>query len=172
MSQRGSITVIPGLLFIFIGVLLIANQWLDTNLWTYLWPLLLIFIGLSFIFSRSRKGKAPNDENHIRSISIFSGADLRNRSTHFRGGQVTTLFGGAEIDLRKSIMQEDGASLDITSIFGGATVIVPENVKVIASGIPIFGGWEDKTIQTESNGDAPILNLNCHVIFGGVEIKN
>lgn len=47
---------------------------------------------------------------------------------------------------------------------------VPEHVRVEITGIPIFGGWEDKTRRKDI--DSPLLKINALVIFGGVEVKD
>ncbi|SFE43543.1 hypothetical protein SAMN05216238_11610 [Lentibacillus persicus] len=84
---------------------------------------------------------------------------------------MTTVFGGAEIDLRDVFVGE-GASLDLASILGGANIRVPEDVQVEISGSPILGGWENKTKVHEKHSDLPVLKINCMTILGGAEIQN
>jgi len=63
--------------------------------------------------------------------------------------------------------------MEITTIFGGVSLKVPENVQIEISGIPIFGGWEDKTRQVnKENAHQPIIYLKCVTIFGGVEVTD
>ncbi|WP_420874573.1 LiaF domain-containing protein [Oceanobacillus caeni] len=102
---------------------------------------------------------------------LFSGAEIKSQSENFQGGSVVTIMGGAEIDLRDAIIAE-GAMLDFTSILGGISIIVPENVQVEISGIPILGGWEDSTRKHGESEEVVVLKLNCLTILGGVEIRN
>lgn len=171
--NRKHSSILPGLLFILVGGLFLANQWVSENLLIYLWPLLLIFIGLTFIFSRSSVKKNVDTNRSIHTFSFFSGTNFRSQSTCFEGGSVSAIFGGSEIDLREATISETGATLDLSMVFGGVNIYVPDNVRVEISGTPIFGGWENKTRKfTDEQQDCPVLKLNCLIIFGGVEIKS
>jgi predicted membrane protein len=101
----------------------------------------------------------------------MSGTEVKSVSKNFQGGSVTTIFGGAEIDLRDADIAE-GASLEFTSIMGGASIIIPENVHVDISGAPILGGWEDRTRKYGENEDVVVLKINCLTILGGAEFRN
>lgn len=162
-----------GVLFIIVGGLFLVNQWVDANLSDYIWPLILITIGLVFIFSRINHEKPLNSDQSIQTFSLFSGTEIRSQSNCFEGGTATAIFGGSEIDLREAVISEEGATLDLTTLFGGISVAVPENVKVEVTGLPIFGGWENKT-RPPANDDEflPVLKVKCLTMFGGVEISD
>lgn len=60
--------------------------------------------------------------------------------------------------------------MNVTLIFGGAEIRVPQNVELINNVSAIFGGVEDKTTSTgKSTGT---ITLTGTTIFGGIEIKN
>lgn len=168
-NPRG--TSLSGLFFILLGAILLGNQFIEVNLFTYLWPLFLILIGLIFIFSRNQKDGLEHSQNTIKNFSLFGGNNIRSNTENFEGGEVTAIFGGAEIDLRNVTINKD-AHLEIICIFGGVTVIVPENINIEISGVPIFGGWENKTRPPSKRSDLPILYIKCYPIFGGAEIKD
>lgn len=172
LINRRNSSPIVGLMIILVGGLFLLNQWMDANLTAFIWPLIFIFIGLLIIFFRSKHDKSLDTIHSIESFSLFSGTNLRSQSTRFQGGSIMAVFGGSEIDLREAVISENGATLDLTSVFGGIVVIVPENVRIEVSGLPIFGGWEDKTRKIVSNNESPVIKFNCLTIFGGVEIKN
>ena len=164
-----------GVIFIVVGILLLLNQWMDINLWVYLWPAILIIIGLSFIFPRRERENESiaNSDQYIKAFTLFSGAQVKNQSSNFKGGTVTAIFGGADVDLRHATISDEGASMEVIAVFGGATIFVPEDVNVVVSGIPIFGGWDDRTVSRKMDQlDLPVLKIHCQPIFGGVEIKN
>lgn len=162
---------LSGMIFILLGAIFLGNQFVEVNLFTYLWPLFLILIGFIFVFSRKTQEKITHSKNSIQNFSLFAGSNIRSNSQNFEGGEVTAIFGGAEIDLRHiSIVNE--AHLELTCIFGRVTIFVPENIKTEASGMPIFGGWENKTKASTYDQDSPVLYINCSPIFGGVEIKD
>lgn len=168
-----SISSFSGILFIAIGGLFLANQWVDVNIVTYLWPLLLIIVGLTILISRMKQDRTPHSDQSIRAFTLFSGSDIRSQSKDFTGGNVTSIFGGAEIDLRDAVLSKKGTSLEITTIFGGVSVYIPENVRVEITGVPIFGGWENKTRrQSHEDEELPVLNVHCLTVFGGAEFYN
>lgn len=169
LLERSYSSLLTGGFFMIIGALLILNQWTDFNLLTLILPLVLISIGLAIIFSRSNK-KVHVDDN-IQSFSLFSTAEISSRSTNFQRGTVTTIFGSAEINLRDAIIA-DGAEVEVTTIFGGVVLYLPEKVKVNIRGLPIFGGWEDKTKRNVDDVNIPLLKIHCVSIFGGLEVKN
>lgn len=162
---------IVSLIITMIGVILLLNQWMDVRLTTFIWPIILIVIGFVIIFP-SRKEKNYDSNHSIDSLAIFSGTKFRSNSDQFQGGNVLAMFGGSEIDLRDAVMDQDGATLEVTSVFGGATITVPENVRVEISGLPLFGGWEDRTRRIPKEQEAPVIKIKCLAIFGGIEVKD
>ncbi|MCR1834734.1 cell wall-active antibiotics response protein [Oceanobacillus caeni] len=162
---------VSGFLFLLVGVLFFINQWFDLHLIFYLWPLIFIFIGFVIILTRAKSGKTKHTSDKLSTFLLFSGAEIKSQSKNFQGGSVVTIMGGVEIDLRDAVIAE-GAMLDFTSILGGISIIVSENVQVEISGIPILGGWEDSTRKHGESEEVVVLKLNCLTILGGVEIRN
>lgn len=163
-----------GLIFITVGSLLLANQFFDIGIENF-WPIIMIVVGLIFLFSQFRFGPSRHTEDTVNVLSLFSGAEIICQSQDFKGGHVSAVFGGAEINLQNIKLSQEGPVLDLLAAFGGVTLIVPEHIHVQVSGIPILGGWDNKTRRRSSNDnvkDAPILRINCLTAFGGVEIKN
>lgn len=57
---------------------------------------------------------------------LLSGRELANTSPQFEGGRITALFGGVELDLLHATLAAD-AELDVTAVFGGVDVTVPDD---------------------------------------------
>lgn len=162
-----------GLVFILFGGAFLLNDWLNINLMTYFWPLLLIVIGITFIFSRTNRKKSLHSDRSIQAFSLFSGTELKSHSQNFEGGNITAIFGGADVDLRDIKITDQEATIEITTIFGGASLYVPQDVRIEVTGMPLFGGWEDKTRQVIDESEMlPLLRIKCLAAFGGVEINN
>jgi len=137
------------------------------------WPSLLILAGLYLVLTRSLgRSVTANPDDRINSFAIFGGSEQRLESKNFEGGSATALFGGTNIDLRGASLAPGGALLDLTAAFGGIEVIVPEDWKVRMSGLPLFGGWDNKTRHKAAAGDGPALTVRCVAAFGGVEVHN
>ncbi|WP_058485046.1 LiaF transmembrane domain-containing protein [Defluviitalea phaphyphila] len=178
-------SILSGIILVFIGILFqmkILNIFYD--IWDIFWPILLIIIGINIIFSNKFKlQKSIYNENSnstksrfediIDYFTIFSGLDTKSNSQNFKGGSAIALFGGMNIDLREAKIIEERVFLDLKAIFGGIEIKVPEDWKVVAKGIPLFGAWENRTIIRYTNQqNIPVLEVKCLALFGGIEIKN
>jgi predicted membrane protein len=179
---------------VIVGSIFLVNEFmLQGDLRRHIWPMILIIVGAFFIFRPRKKrcrtlGKKksglqtetidPMDEVNysqddiIDSTNIFSGTKKVILSKNFKGGDIVNVFGGCEIDLSQADMTTP-ADLEVTSIFGGATLIVPSNWAIKSEAVTIFGGIGDKRRITPSP-DSPTktLILRGTMIFGGMEIKS
>jgi hypothetical protein len=140
------------------------------------WPFLLILLGLILLFRfGSGRGRLPETSpNHTADVVVlFGGVDRRIASPSFIGGNVTALFGGAQLDLRGSQLPEGTSVLNVQAIFGGADLILPEGWTVEVRGIPIFGSIEDQRKEQRGPQDTSgqRLLINALVLFGGIELK-
>ena len=63
--------------------------------------------------------------------------------------------------------------MEANALFGGIEIRVPETWNVTVRGAGIFGGYEDKTMDSRAAPDAkqPHLIINGFAIFGGVTIQ-
>ncbi len=159
------------LLVVGIGVIFQLRELniIDVDPWQLFWPGVIIFVGLSVLFSRSARhhvSKAERDDV----TAILGGTDQRSASEDYKGSKVTTVMGGVKLDLRKAVIKKE-ATVEIFSFWGGVELIVPRNVIVRNQTSAILGGIEDKTDQ-DSVKDAPVLYVTGDVIMAGVEIKN
>ena len=175
-AANRSISWIWGLVLIAIGAYLQLEHLsiITVSFGAIFWPALLILVGAWFAFGRGGgRGGTVLSGKKAELFSLFGGSQTVFHSESFEGGSVTALFGGSTLDLREAQIAAQGAQMDLTAIFGGVDVFVPESWKVIATGVPIFGGWENKTrLSKVEDPAAPVLTVRCLAIFGGVEIKN
>jgi predicted membrane protein len=149
--------------------------------WSSLWPLAIIGAGLMVMWTTleaRRTGVNTGDpRNTLNEFALFGGCERRVTSLDFKGGSITAIFGGIEIDLRQATIADEQAELTINALFGGCEIRVPDTWEIVAHGQGIFGGSVDSTngnIPTEALGSMPrkILILRGVAVFGGVEIKN
>ncbi len=159
------------LFIIAIGFLLQLRELgvVSFNVWSLIWPSIIIFVGLSLIFGKFSRPKEGR-EDKVDLFAAFSGIDSKNKSESFQGGTVTALFGGITLDLRDASIQEPSI-IEVFTAFGGIEIRVPEDCRVKASGVPLFGGWDDKTVKPSAK-DPKTLYIKGTCIFGGLEIKN
>ncbi len=164
-------------ILIVIGTLFLLQDYYYFNFWDFIWPLIVITVGLVVIFqSRLRKQKFEglNDDtaDKLDSVSIFNGVKRSVNSKNFSGGEVVTIFGGTELNLMGADF-EGSAQLEMTVLFGGAKLFVPKNWEVRPEVTSIFGGVDDKRHSAvEVLPDDKVLYLTGTVVFGGLEIVN
>ena len=180
--------VVLGTLLVLVGSWGLLNNFdvVDVSIWQ-LWPLALVFIGFS-ILSRhgglrlgartdegtlDAEGRAPTpDENErLSTVAIWSGVERKVLSQQFRGGDITAVMGGAEIDMRGARPVPSGAVLEVLAVWGGIDVQVPENWRVVNQATVIMGAIEDKT-KIPPVESTHTLIIRGFVMMGGVEIKN
>lgn len=177
-----------GIVLIVLGVLFQMRELdiITVSLARFFWPGIIIAIGVSMLVPRSLTkknyefskednefSKIEIDEDMVDNLALFSGIKTRNVSKNFRGGSIVALFGGVDLDLRDACLLNNAARIDVTAAFGGVDIIVPPDWKIEVKGVPIFGGWSNKTRgKNYDNPNAPVLTLHCFVAFGGVDIKN
>ena len=117
---------------------------------------------------------ANSRSNYLHIENVFSGTRQKLDTQDFLGGKVTTVFGGAEIDLRGVGTKQDEISIKAEAIFGGIELWVPAHWQTIVRGSAVFGGFEDKTFPAApgASGKAPRLVVTGAAVFGGVVVKN
>jgi predicted membrane protein len=155
-------------------LLLATTGVLPGNSWDYVWPTVLIIIGLTTLvrWGRGDLRRASGDDA-IVATGVFGGPTLVSASQAFRTASLTAVFGGVTLDLRDARPAPDGARISATAAFGGVDILVPEGWRISVTGTPIFGGVEDSTRHSAHlPDDAPTLIVDALVIFGGVEITH
>jgi len=171
MLFSGSKNYVSAGILLLMGILfqLASLNIITWNIWDIIWPLIIICVGLGTIFSFSRRSKKTSADD-INYFTAFGGVEKKLSSENFKGGNITALFGGVDIDLRDAHFDPEGAAIDVLALFGGSTIIVPKNVEVKSSGFPIMGAFSDKTkVEGEKKG---MLEVKGFAAFGGVEIRN
>lgn len=116
--------------------------------------------------------KASVSNDIIDVMAVFGASHQAVYSKNFQGGDITAVFGGADIILTQADFPET-VSLDVTAVFGGIKLIVPQNWAVKSNVTAIFGSVEDKRPQLMPTGEIQkTLILDGAVFFGGIEIKS
>ncbi|NLJ42904.1 MAG: cell wall-active antibiotics response protein, partial [Bacteroidales bacterium] len=142
-------------------------------------PSIFIIVGIIFIVSKQRgfhsvttKGVVGDD--YVDYVNVFSGGERQVISPNFKGGKITAIFGGIELDLTKAGLAPGVSELELACIFGGATLIVPDDWYITIEVTPILGGFSDsrKLIPGRSVDPSKHLVIKGAVIFGGGEIKS
>ena len=132
-------------------------------------------VGARDRLSGARDG-VPGQGFLLNDFAFLGGGERVVRSQDFRGGEVTAIMGGFNIDLRGAAIAGDEAVLEIFTLWGGVELKVPEEWLISMRGVPILGGFS----ETQSGASSPpapgtarkTLVITGTAIMGGVEVKH
>jgi hypothetical protein len=107
-----------------------------------------------------------------RLVAVFGGICRKGRWHPEPLTRILAVFGGAELDLREAALPGREITIDAVAVFGGVSITVPPQMRVIDTGSAIMGGRDISGETTESGGpDVPVLRLTGTCVFGGIEVK-
>lgn len=172
-SRGGHSGMLGGVVLTLIGTWLLLDNLriVRVDIWEA-WPLLIVLLGLSIVW-RSVAGRRPqpSDSNSIVSaVAILGGVNRGNNSGTFRGGDLTAIMGGCEVDLRQAKINGE-AIVDVFAMWGGIEIKVPEDWTVVGRVTPLLGGFEDKTRPPQGASEHRLV-VRGFVLMGGIEVKN
>jgi predicted membrane protein len=186
-SSYGRVGQVWGIILVAGGALLLAGNLglvhLRDNMF---WPLLLIVFGVVVLVQtlESRKaskhafgfprGPARSSDTQLRDSAIFGNVKRKLDTQTFQGGEVFSVFGSVDIDLRRAQISsiEKSASLEVSAVFGSVKIRIPDTWKVDVNGTAILGSYEDKTIPPRASAETPTLVITGYSVFGSVEIED
>ncbi|MBI4337488.1 MAG: hypothetical protein HY683_06640 [Chloroflexi bacterium] len=148
------------------------------GLWLAVAPLAGVLAGTRLWWGMGRprlRGRAlePVGADMLDIVAVFGGASRTISSKDFRGGKVTAIFGGVDLDLRDAAVQTPPAVVDVTAVMGGVEIKVPPDWKVQIDASAVFGGTSEERKRSEAapSGGPPQLVVTGTIAFGGVSIK-
>ncbi len=163
-----------------IGFFLVIDDWfrVDISIWD-LWPMILVVLGLYIITNKTRTtadletDNSGDDGDLIEDTAVFSGGDKVITSNNFKGGNLTAIFGGSNIDLTTSLLSPESGTLELFYMFGGSKIRVPKEWNIEVKVTSIFGALTDKRVIKDYNPENKArLHIKGLILFGGAEITN
>ncbi|WP_293786999.1 LiaF domain-containing protein [uncultured Pedobacter sp.] len=125
-----------------------------------------------FDFEGATDKETVNNNDVIDVMAVFGGSHQTVYTKNFQGGDITAVFGGADIVMTQADFQET-VSLDVTAVFGGIKLIVPQNWAIKSNVTALFGSVEDKRSHVMPVAELKkTLILDGTALFGGIEIKS
>lgn len=177
-----------GIILIAVGAFFLAPElyFFPFDFTGLMWPALLIILGLVIIFNRGRSrhrmhrwqrwhhesGDYKIESGYIEESNVFSGNKHIFPPGEFKGGKISNIFGGTEIDLTQTTLAEGTNILEIDCVFGGINLIVPSDWNVKIAVKSVMGGFSDKRRIVKTNGSKGELIIRGSTVFGGGEIKS
>ena len=119
-------------------------------------------------------GAASAGGDRLDEFAVFGGGDRMLRSKGFRGGNVTAIMGGFDIDLRDADIAGDSARIEMFVLMGGVDLKVPESWTVVIDVTPFMGGadYSPKNRRPTTEGPTKVLTVSGFVCMGGIEVRH
>lgn len=171
-------TCVGGYVLTGVGLLLLLKTLGSYSLSAFIGPLILTGVGIFIVLQALKQyrrvpGEVQQSEGFMRGNAIFSSFKHRHQGQALRGGELTAIFGGFNVDVKNAAIEGESARIDTFVMFGGGDIRVPDGWQVLVQATAIFGGVEDKTVPTPATDTAkPRLIITGLVLFGGIEIRN
>ncbi|RLD19632.1 MAG: hypothetical protein DRI71_11495 [Bacteroidetes bacterium] len=174
-KNAGWVLIIIGTFFLLPDILYIPWFRIST-----FWPVLLIALGFIYIVRQRGHNVPPGatpdgSMDFIDDTNVFGGGDVIITSNNFKGGKITSVFGGGNYDLTSAKLSAEPTVIDFFAMFGGGNFIVPSDWNVKTDVTAIFGGFSDKRKTNIDPGTADPnkeLYIKGFVLFGGGELKS
>jgi LiaF transmembrane domain len=151
-------------------------QVLSVLSWGRAWPLVLVAAGGLLLWQAIDRPRppdsAPSSSPVVSELVLLGGSKRMLRVADFRGGYVTAVLGGIELDLRQCRMNATSATLDVVAFWGGIDLKVPPEWSVDGRVVPLMGGFDQRAPGPAGPGEGPRLIVRGYAVMGGVVIGN
>ena len=171
---------------ILIGTVFLVKEFMpEFGFQSYLLPVMLLGLG-AFIVIRNLLVKKNSDgydtdnvfgggesvaeTDSVEATSVFGGIRKSVVSKTFRKGEVSAVFGSAEVNMMQADFDKN-ARLELNAVFGSIKLIVPAHWQLKIDNNAVLGSVEDRRPQHGIYADK-VLVVEANAVFGGIEIES
>ncbi|MCL2097210.1 MAG: cell wall-active antibiotics response protein [Bacteroidales bacterium] len=156
------------IILIIIGVIIVYKALFEKKQYFY-WKLQ---SNKDYQHNYSKFKSNSNEPGYLYREYVFGGSKESVTTKNFKGGKISCVFGGIELDLSEAELAEGVSHLELHTVFGGIIICVPVDWNIEIQHHDVLGHVEDKRPKrsVEMNKDK-ILIIHTHVVLGGGEIK-
>lgn len=190
---------IPGIILTAIGTFFLVPRFseitgasFDGQFLATWWPIFIIIGGVLIFFSILIKPKQfrwshnrpkdcwkdtysttqeENKDGKINLKFVFSGAEQVILDPVFKGGHIEAVFGGVELDLRRTSLPEGETFLYVKTVFGGVELKAPEDWYIDIRSESFLGGVVDERSKSQHIDYSRKLIIVVNCVFGGVTVE-
>ncbi len=119
----------------------------------------------------SAKEGSGSGADKVVCSAIFAGKDIRVDNSPFGGADLSAFLGGIDMNLKNAVVTKN-VTIEVKAVFGGISLTMPQNARVVVDVTPILGGV-DNGARTPLGADenTPTIYVKGTCMFGGVDIK-
>jgi hypothetical protein len=111
--------------------------------------------------------------NSVDIVAIMGRDDRVIDAAAFSGGQMTSIMGRSELDLRKAtIAPGQDVTIEVFMLMGGGTIRVPEGWTIDVNTTRIVGDVKDRRTGPRDATGAPRLVIRGFIMMGGLSIRS
>jgi hypothetical protein len=119
---------------------------------------ILAILAITNVLGHDRRARADtNEAGQLRVFSVLGGS-RRTPDREFKGGEITTVLGGNDVDLRRAqVAAGEEVTIDVFTVMGGTTIRVPDTWNVDLQARAVLGEVRDgrpRRSTFDANGDA------------------
>lgn len=139
-------------------------------------PVIFIFVGLMLIFKN-----AFNKETNEKMKKLKNNVDMRGFSAvfstkndvvsmkFFDGANYTAICGTVNSDISSAFIEKD-VLIKVENILGNVNISVPENVNVSVTSHSLFGGINNRVVNSDAN--AVTVYVKAYCLLGNAEVTS
>lgn len=136
------------------------------------WPVIVIAIGASILLGKYRSTIPVTHNAFTSAFALFGGVERRNSSKAFVGGDLTSMFGEVELDLREAAIEEPPARINTTALFGDIDIIVPRGWNVHMDVLPILASANDVRSHRDGERDHVDVFVTGFGMFADISVRD
>jgi preprotein translocase subunit Sec61beta len=178
LRQEGGGSGLGGWFLVLGGLFLLLFSFARGHVAEALAPMLVVGVGILIVTKalKQHRGIPPElarSDGFLQGTAIFGGFKRRVLTQTFKGGELTAIFGGYEVDLRQAALDSGQARIDVFVLFGGGEIRVPDGWEISNRATAMFGALNDNTHHGPSPAEGrPLLVVTGLILFGGTEVKS
>ncbi len=131
----------------------------------------LLLVGLAAVVKLRARSTTDVTSDHVRLTAALGGEVFRSEAAAFTSAEVTTVYGGASLDLREATPGASPMTVVVRVFRGGVNIAVPQGWEIEVAARAISGGAADRTEPSE-DPQAPRLIVSGLLVMGGVMVRH
>jgi len=103
-------------------------------------------------------------------VGILSRIERRKTWNPAKYNKILSLLGRVELDFTEIKLPPGTTVIEFFCVMGHLDIIVPENVRVDLTGLPVMGSIDNRTSDPE-NRDCPVIKVRGLTLMGSIEAR-